>query len=75
MFFQLLNFNHNHQQPYQMFRSYEKESIEKLWGVKLPDIKPFLPNSKNNGIPNDYDDQTIMNLDFEFTDKHYSNVC
>jgi len=58
-----------------MFRPYEKENIEKLWNIKLPDIKPFLISSKNNGVPEEYDDQTIMNLDYEFTDKHYSNVC
>lgn len=55
-----------------MFRPTERESINELWGVTLPDVKPYR-NLPGEAIPEPVED--FLNTDFWFTDVHYGKTC
>lgn len=64
-----LNFNYSHQGGLKIFRPSEREKIQELWGVDLPDVKPWFDIKTNNGIPEGNPDD-FLNMDFVFTDAH-----
>jgi len=47
----LLNFNYSYDGAVKIFRPSEKEQIEHMWGIKLPEVQPFWENSQNDSIP------------------------
>lgn len=51
-----------------MFRPSEREALNKLWSITLPEIAPFLDITTSDKRPPADIDPSFMNMDFVFSD-------
>lgn len=71
----LMNFNLSWQEGLKIFRPSERESLETLWNVKLPEVPLFSDISTNQGRPPADIDPNFLNMDFVFTDVNQGKKC